>query len=158
MTDKDIETEIQAKGLTAPRILPSDVDFNIVDETYTTMPSGKVMVCELTLRSGFTVRGEAATVSKENFNEEIGRKISRENARNKIWELMGYELQCRLARGDLNGFEMTEKALKTLLEACEKVSKVMSEAGDWPDTLQELEALHKAVTELRFAMPNKEAA
>ena len=52
---------------------------------------------------------------------------------------------------------MTEDALKTLLEACEKVSEAMSQAGDWPDTLQELEALHKAVTELRFAMPDKEA-
>ena len=65
-------------------------------ETYTTLPSGKVMVCELTLRNGFTVRGEAAVVSKANFNEEVGRKISRENARNKVWELEGYLLQQRL--------------------------------------------------------------
>ena len=54
------------------------------------------MVCELTLQNGFTVRGEAAVVSKSNFNEEVGRKISRENARNKVWELEGYLLQQRL--------------------------------------------------------------
>ena len=53
---------------------------------------------------------------------------------------------------------MSNEELKTLLEACAKVSDIMSQAGDWPDTLQELEALHKAVTELRFAMPNKEDA
>lgn len=96
MNDQAIEQEIQAKGLTAPRLTPADIDAAIVGETYTTLPSGKVMVCELTLRNGFTVRGEAATVSKANFNEEIGRKISRAAARNKVWELEGYLLQQRL--------------------------------------------------------------
>ena len=96
MSEQQIEQEIQAKGLTRPRLTPQDVDDAIKHETYTTLPSGKVMVCELTLQNGFTVRGEAAVVSKENFNEDIGRKISRENARNKIWELEGYLLQQRL--------------------------------------------------------------
>ena len=95
-TENDIEALIQAKGLTRPRLTPQDVDAAIKDETYTTLPSDKVMVCELTLRNGFTVRGEAAVVSKANFNEEVGRKISRENARNKVWELEGYLLQERL--------------------------------------------------------------
>jgi hypothetical protein len=92
----DIEALIQAKGLTRPRLTPQDVDDMITGESYTTLPSGKVMVCELTLRNGFTVRGEAAVVSKANFNEEVGRKISRENARGKVWELEGYLLQQRL--------------------------------------------------------------
>jgi hypothetical protein len=92
----DIDQMIQAKGVTRPRITPQDIDDAIRSESYTKLPSGKVMVCELTLRNGFTVRGEAAVVSKENFNEDIGRKISRENARDKIWELEGYLLQQRL--------------------------------------------------------------
>jgi hypothetical protein len=95
--DQAIEQEIQAKGLTAPRLTPDDIDAAIISATFTTLPSGKVMVCELTLRNGFTVRGEAATVSKENFNEEIGQKISHQNARDKVWELEGYLLQERLA-------------------------------------------------------------
>lgn len=49
---------------------------------------------------------------------------------------------------------MSNEELKTLLEACTKVSDVMSKAGDWPDTPKELEDLHQAVTELRFAMPD----
>lgn len=93
MSEQAIENEIQAKGLKAPRLCPADIDRVIAGETFTVLPSGKVMVCELTLRNGFTVRGEAATVSKENFNTEIGEKISRENARNKVWELEGYLLQ-----------------------------------------------------------------
>jgi len=94
--DKQIEQEIQAKGLTAPRLTPDDIEDVIVGETFTTLPSGKVMVCELTLRNGFTVRGEAATVSKANFDEEIGQRISRDNARSKVWEMEGYLLQQRL--------------------------------------------------------------
>ena len=93
MNEKQLEKEIQDKGLNAPRLTPDDIDNVISGVTYTVLPSGKVMVCEITLQNGFTVRGEAATVSKENFNEEIGKKISYENARNKVWELEGYLLQ-----------------------------------------------------------------
>lgn len=96
MSEQTIETEIQSKGLNAPRLRPDDIDAVIVGESFTTLPSGKVMVCELTLRNGFTVRGEAATVSKENFDEEIGKKISRQNARENVWELEGYLLQQRV--------------------------------------------------------------
>lgn len=93
MSEQATEKAIQASNPTAPRLKPTDIDAVIVSETFTVLPSGKVMVCELTLRNGFTVRGEAATVSKANFNEEIGQRISRTNARDKIWELEGYLLQ-----------------------------------------------------------------
>ena len=55
--------------------------------------------CVLTLRNGFTVTGESACASPENFNAEIGRRIARENAAAKIWPLMGYELRSKLAAG-----------------------------------------------------------
>ncbi len=88
-----IEKQLQEKGLNAPRLSPEKIDAVIVSETYTVLPSGKAMVCELTLRNGYTVRGDSAVVSKANFNEEIGRKISRQNAREKIWGLEAYLLQ-----------------------------------------------------------------
>ena len=94
--DRATEAEIVAAGLTAPRVTVDRVESRIVDETYTVLPSGKVMVCELTLKNGFTVTGEAAVVSRENFNEGIGRRVSRERAKNKIWQLEGYLLQDRL--------------------------------------------------------------
>lgn len=65
----------------------------IVSETYTTLPSKKVLVCELVLENGFSVRGEAAVVDPQNFNLEIGKKISKSNAVNEIWQLEGYLLQ-----------------------------------------------------------------
>lgn len=92
MTDNELEALIKAKAV-APRISEHHIDSVIKGATYTVLPSGKVMVCEITLNNGFTVRGEAAVVNKENFNQEIGEKISFGNARRKIWELEGYLLQ-----------------------------------------------------------------
>ena len=53
--------------------------------------------CVLVLRNGFTVTGESACASPENFDAEIGRKIARQNAVQKIWPLLGYELRTKLA-------------------------------------------------------------
>jgi hypothetical protein len=108
MNEDQIEREIQNKGLNAPRLTPADIDVVIVDETFTILPSGKVVVCELTLRNGFSVRGDGATVSKANFNEEIGREVARENARNKVWELEGYLLQQRIFDAPRPGPEHAE--------------------------------------------------
>ena len=99
MNDTDIEQLIQYKQLTAPRLTPEDIDTKIASVTYTILPSGKVMICEITLTNGFSVRGEAATVSKANFDEEIGQIISLKNAKEKIWQLEGYLLQEILSKG-----------------------------------------------------------
>ena len=116
--DNQIETEIQAKGLTAPRVTPADVEANIASEHYGTAshlndlhvhsangdrlfnsPQSLQLltICVLVLRNGFTVTGESACASPENFDAEVGRKIARQNAINKVWPLMGYELKSRLA-------------------------------------------------------------
>jgi hypothetical protein len=95
--EQAIEKEIQAKGLNAPRLNPSHIDAQIVGEKYHVFPGTTLTVCALTLRNGFHVVGESAAASPENFDAELGRKISRENARNKIWALEGYLLRSRLA-------------------------------------------------------------
>lgn len=169
MTDAQIENEIQAKGLTAARVTPADVEANIIGEYYCTAgdkvdavtddmvsrflgwklpqhfypdchisfdrekasqlphswPVGTNLLtaeqarrmlehvigvaqkhdalnlltfCVLVLRNGFTVTGESACASPENFDADVGRKIARANAVNKIWPLMGYELRTKLAK------------------------------------------------------------
>ena len=133
MNDQQIETEIQAKGMTAPRVTPADIEANIASEHYFTALDGVtesaadaepcvdeyvdvtrsliksdtnlievskalrlLTFCVLVLRNGFTVTGESACASPENFDAELGRKIARANAVNKIWPLMGYALKQRL--------------------------------------------------------------
>lgn len=92
-----IENEIQLKGLNAPRLTPQLIDAAIVSEQYHVFPNSTMTVCALSLRNGYIVTGESAAASPENFNVEIGRKIARENARNKIWALEGYLLREKLA-------------------------------------------------------------
>lgn len=110
MNDQAIEQEIQAKGLTAPRITPFDIEANIAYETFFTAAQGAkeadgdsgprelglLTICVLVLANGFTVTGESACASPENFNTEIGQKIARDNAIQKMWPLMGYALKQRL--------------------------------------------------------------
>jgi len=91
-----IEQEIQAKGLTAPRLTPAGLDAKITGEQYHVFPGTTLTVCCLTLENGFAVTGESAAASPGNFDAETGRKIARAEARDKIWQLEGYLLRQRL--------------------------------------------------------------
>ena len=99
--EQAIETELKAKGLNAPRLMPEHIDAQIVGEAYYVFPGTTLTIAALTLRNGFQVTGESAAASPANFNEEIGRKIARENARAKIWALEGYALRTRLHEGKI---------------------------------------------------------
>lgn len=123
MSSQQIESEIQAKGLNAPRVTPADIEAEIRSEVYFTAKDGMGEVtsptqfvkseyvegeeilaplrlltfCVLILRNGFTVTGESACASPENFDAELGRKIARQNAVAKIWPLLGFRLRDKLA-------------------------------------------------------------
>lgn len=92
-----IETELQEKGKTAPRITPDDLDAEIAEVQYHVFPGSCLTICALTLKNGFTVTGESACASPENFDAAIGEKISFENARAKLWPLLGFRLRDRLS-------------------------------------------------------------
>lgn len=98
MNDHDIEKEILDKGLTAPRVTPDHIESVIVSEQYHVFDGTTFTICLLTLKNGFTVHGESACASPGNFDAELGRKIARDNAKNKIWMLEGYALRERLAK------------------------------------------------------------
>lgn len=140
-TDAQIEQMIQTKGLTAPRVTPADVEVAIVSETYFTAAEGQLgaywnnndryvgdmpcgltstalpllTFCVLTLDNGFTVTGESACASPENFDAELGRKIARQNAVAKVWPLLGFRLRDKLlAQGKRSELRSTyrERALE----------------------------------------------
>ncbi len=96
MTEKTIEKEIVEKGLTAPRLTPEMIDAKVKEKAFHIFPDSCLTVCCLTLQNGFTVTGESACASPENFNQEIGEKIAFKNARDKIWMLEGYLLKQKL--------------------------------------------------------------
>jgi hypothetical protein len=74
MEDPDdvMEAKIVERGLEAPRLKPGDILKKVKGVTFTRLPSGKTLICEITLENGFTVRGEGNCVSPENFNLQIG--------------------------------------------------------------------------------------
>ena len=121
-----IQLEIEAKGLNAPRVTPADIEAEIASEHYFTAAEGRygaivnetyvgtelpkvddgdleplelLTFCVLVLKNGFTITGESACASPENFNAEIGRKIARQNAVNKIWPLLGFSLRDAIHEG-----------------------------------------------------------
>ena len=122
--DQAIESAIVSAGANvAPRVTPADIEAAIVSEHYFTaregvlgmlaadgvppgiyeqanaapQPLGLLTFCVLVLGNGFTVTGESACASPENFNSEIGRRIARENAVSKVWPLLGFLLKEKLA-------------------------------------------------------------
>ena len=122
--EQQIEQEIQSKNLNAPRLTPDHIDSKIALEMYFTgsgiidaqthghhlglvrfqhhdgedlhKPMETLTFCVLVLENGFTVTGESACASPENFDAEIGKKIAYDNAREKIWLLEGYLLKEKL--------------------------------------------------------------
>ena len=100
MNEAQLEQQIQDKGLTAPRVTPSDLDAAIdsVDVVKHITPSGSVLRwAVLNLKNGFSVTGKpSAAVSAANDNEEIGRQVAIDNARNELWAFLGYQLKERL--------------------------------------------------------------
>lgn len=150
-TDREFEQMLQEKGLNAPRITPDLIQANIKSVHYFTALQGSrcavmdyvvdtppytehapdpvaldpalglLTFCVLVLQNGFTVTGESACASPENFDAEAGRIAARRNAENKIWPLMGYELKCRLAAEPKNHVERMELELRELSQRITKL-------------------------------------
>jgi hypothetical protein len=113
----ELQQRIDA-GATAPRVTPADLEAEIHSEHYFTgeegvlgaytangdryvgsMPddlSAKTLplltLCVLVLKNGIKLVGESACVSAENFDAEIGRRLARASAIEKLWPLLGFRL------------------------------------------------------------------
>lgn len=102
MNDKDIESEIQAKGLTAPRVTRDDMIANIAHTEIVKHVSvtGQVLRWAIiTTKNGFAVTGKpSCAVSSENDDEAIGKQIALKNAEDELWPLMGYALKEKLSQ------------------------------------------------------------
>ena len=102
-----LESEIQEKGLTFPRITPEHIANLMSKLTYhQVVPKGTTT----TITTAFTKIGDCefslgtsimACVDKRNYNAELGFKYGKEKAESiaedKLWELEGYFLAKELA-------------------------------------------------------------
>lgn len=114
-TPKDVEEAAIAAVSTAPRITPEHIMgkiksvhyLNVGDallalgESTSVNQSEKLLtICVITLENGFTVTGESACASPENYNLAIGQEIAYKHAVDKIWMLEGYLLKNDLFKGN----------------------------------------------------------
>lgn len=114
--EQSIEDIIQAKGLTAPRIKPEDLDAAIDPNApvqYHVFPGTTTTVCLVTLKNGYTITGESACADPANFDEEIGREVAFKAARNKLWPLLGFLLKDSLARSAVTTSNANSQSPKT---------------------------------------------
>lgn len=124
VSDASLEQEINAKGLNAPRVTNDRVEAVIAHEYYmnayqalTTCDDEehydapvseelkRLTICVLVLKNGFVVTGEASCVDPANYDAEIGKKVARKMAIDKVWMLEGYVLrqQVHAARANDDG-------------------------------------------------------
>jgi hypothetical protein len=137
-----IEQEIQAKGLTAPRVTPARINQVIANEYYFTAGDGiehalrdvptsmvtypvalsLLTICVLELANGYTVLGKSACASPENFDAELGKRIAREDAVKQIWPLEGY-----LLRQQLHEDALLEAEKPVVISPAEQLSRDLTE-------------------------------
>lgn len=79
-----------------PKLTPKDISDVIKKEDYYNPEGTSLTICILTLKNGFQVTGESASASIENFNAEIGKKLSKSKAIEQVWKLEGYLLKEKL--------------------------------------------------------------
>lgn len=88
-----LEDEDKASDDEQQTVTEESIKAKIRGATWTFLPSHKSCVCEITMKNGFTVRGESAIVDERYFDPDVAKKISYEDAFRKIWALEGYLLQ-----------------------------------------------------------------
>ena len=98
--EQKVEDLIQQEQALAPRVTPEDLDKNIASVEFVkhVTNTGKVLRwCILNTVNGFAVTGEpSASVSVENDRQSVGEEVAYNNARSKLWPLMGYLLTEKL--------------------------------------------------------------
>lgn len=102
-SEREIRNTIKKIPRPTLRVKIRDIDALIEAESYYVFPGTAVTVCLLTLKNGYHTHGVSSAISTENFNEELGRMLSYNIAKRKIFELEGYSLvKCKNADVDAN--------------------------------------------------------
>ena len=96
MNDLEVEARLDYLGLNENRVTLRQIQSKVKEELYYNFPGTTTTVCCLILENGYSVIGSSSCTNMENFQEDLGKSISKENAINKIWELEGYLLKEKL--------------------------------------------------------------
>ena len=79
---------------TLPRVKPEDLEAQVKDVSF--FNDGTLTICVITTHNGFKLVGESACAHPDLYNEEIGQRLARAQALQKLWPLLGYQLRNEL--------------------------------------------------------------
>lgn len=89
----EVEKMMKEKGCTGDRVTRELIESRIVMVDYqtVTIAGQKFMYCSIRMDNGFVVVGKpAACIDPANWRDEIGQKISYNNAFSELWRLEAY--------------------------------------------------------------------
>lgn len=95
----DAELEKKLEDRPAPRVTKEQIESRIAGTTYHRITE-TVIICNIQLDNGYSVIGKSACVNAENFDQQIGERISFDNAFRELWPLFGF----LLAENNYRGF------------------------------------------------------
>jgi hypothetical protein len=95
------ERDATLENRPAARVTPESIQAKIAEIEF--IHHGLLTICVLILQNGFSVRGESACASPENYNEALGERLAYDDAFRKIWPLEGYLLKQRLWEQEQSG-------------------------------------------------------
>lgn len=103
-------------------VTPEQVKENMQDVIVRTLVDFGKPTTYVTIRmkNGFTLRESTTCVDPENYNEEIGKEICLKRLEDKVWFLLGYQLQEELYQS----VKHNKKRMKYLVEFKEKATLV----------------------------------
>lgn len=90
LSGKPLDEAIAAQPF--PKVTKDSIEAKIAKVDYLVLPDSTVTLCNITLKNGYSVRGESACVDPRNFNVEIGKGLAYEQAFDRLWPLEGYLL------------------------------------------------------------------
>ena len=103
-------------------VTPEQVKENMQDVIVRTLVDFGKPTTYVTIRmkNGFTLRESTTCVDPENYNEEIGKEICLKRLEDKVWFLLGYQLQEELYQS----VKHNKKSMKYLVEFKEKATLI----------------------------------
>lgn len=84
---------LPAGGAAPKRLTPEMIEDLCGCATY--FQHGTLTICVLELKNGATVTGESNVIDPANYNEDLGKQLARDAAKEKIWQLEGYAMKTR---------------------------------------------------------------
>ncbi len=94
VTVEKLAAEIEAEFYFTP--MDAAVGLGVDSHIRSDSPLARLTFCVLVLKNGFTVTGQSACVSPENFRSDVGKAYAREDAERKMWQLLGFRLADRI--------------------------------------------------------------